>query len=126
MFVSGRFTDANFICVYAYELVLYVHSVCTLLLSFPHSLSSSSPPPHERERAVKLTELLQMYANFQCDIYLYFSTKLIPSSCIFRHQFCKGVSIYYVNLTYRCGKKHTVDVTLSGIELCLCSMKCVT
>jgi hypothetical protein len=95
-----------------------------LLLSFAHNLSSATSP-HEREHAVKLTGLLQMYANFQSGIHLYISTKLIPSSCIFR-QFWKGLSIYYIHPTYRCGINHTVDVTLSGIEFCLCSMKYVT
>lgn len=127
MFVSSRFKDANFVCVYASELVLFVHSDCTLLLSFAHNLSSSSSPPrHERERALKLTELLQMFANFQCSIYLYVSSKLIQSSFIFRQQFWKGVSILYINPTYLCGKKHTDDVMLSAIEFCLCGVKCVT
>jgi hypothetical protein len=81
VFVSSGFKDANFICVSAYELgglVLFVHSVCTLLLLFAHNLSSSTSS-HEREHAVKLTGPLQMYANLQCGIYLYISTKLIPS-----------------------------------------------
>jgi len=106
--------------------VLFVHSVCILLLSFAHNLSSSTSPSHERELAMKLTGLLQMYTNFQCGMCTYISTKLIPLSCIFRHQFWKGLSIYYIHPTYRCSIKHTVDVTLSAIEFCLCSVKDVT
>jgi hypothetical protein len=106
--------------------VLFVLSVCILLLSFAHNLSSSTSPSHERELAVTLTGLLRMYANFQCGMCSYISIKLIPSSCIFRQQFWKGLSIYYIHPTYRCGIKHTVDVTLSGIEFCLCNMKDVT
>ena len=50
MFVSSRVTDANFVSVRAYELggqVLFVRSVCTLLLPFAHHLSSSPPQPYE-------------------------------------------------------------------------------